>query len=338
MIEKRTVFILGAGASCPYGFPTAKALRSKIIGEFVSAYESLLKERQKSGINGINEGYPSAADATRFANCFDVSSTESIDLFLSRHPQFKTIGKIAIALTILKAEQTSQFREGAKVDEDWYFLLFNRLTRELAGRDGYQEFSKNNVAFVTFNYDRSLEYFLFNSLLHAFEGADPARVQEQILGLAIVHVYGQIAPVKLYDNSQEQLPIYSLAYGRDIAHLSVVDFLSDMRYLYVVREDRANAQLEKARMAISEAERIFFLGFAYAKENLEAIGLPDVLKRHHRVYGTARGWITTEINRVRSGFLLTLQRLAEAAGSSLDGSETVEIRNCDCVQLLRDFL
>ena len=31
MIDKQTVFILGAGASAPYGYPTGKQLRQQII-------------------------------------------------------------------------------------------------------------------------------------------------------------------------------------------------------------------------------------------------------------------------------------------------------------------
>jgi len=334
MIEKQTVFILGAGASCPYGFPTAKGLRSKIVGEFVSAYEHLLHERQKLDVDGINEGYPSPAEAKHFVSSFDLSSTESVDLFLSWHPQFEKIGKIAISLLILNAEHTSQFRERVKkMDEDWYFLLFNRLTQELAGKDGYQGFGKNRVTFVTFNYDRSLEYFLFNSLLHAFEGADPLKVEEQILQVPIIHVYGQIAPVKLHDDNGHRLPKYGLKYGKDISHFSDVGFLDDVRYLYVVREKRANPELEKAREQIAKAERIFFLGFGYAKENLEALGLPAVLKTDQDIRGTAMGGTEREIQLIARYFKKALQ----GAGNP-DARSNIDIRDCDCVRLLRDCL
>jgi hypothetical protein len=335
MIEKRTVFILGAGASCPYGFPTAIGLRGRIIGGFVRAYEHLLNKRQKLGVDGVNEGYPSPAEAKRFVSCFDVSSTESIDLFLSRHPQFEKIGKIAIALTILDAEQSSQFRERARANEDWYFHLFNRLTRELAGRDGYQEFGNSSVAFVTFNYDRSLEYFLFNSLLHAFEGADPLKIEEQILRIPIIHVYGQIAPVKLYDDNGERLRAYGLEYGRDTGPFSAVNFLNVIDYLYVVREERANPELEKAHEQIAKAERLFFLGFGYARENLAALGIPGVLRSNQYIHGTAMGYIPAEV-----------QRIENALGQALGASEKdrpnrirqVHIRPCDCLGLLRESL
>jgi len=335
MVEKRTVFILGAGASCPYGFPTAKGLRGKIVGEFVAAYEHLLNEREKLGVAGINDGYPSPAEAKCFVGCFDVSSTESIDLFLSRHPQFEKIGKIAIALTILNAEHSSQFRERAKVNEDWYFHLFNRLTRELAGRDGYQGFGNSDVAFVTFNYDRSLEYFLFSSLLHAFEGADPLKIEEQILRVPIIHVYGRVAPVRLHDSGEQRLAEYGLKYGREIDRFSMVNFLNVIDYLYVVREERANPELEKARGQIAQAERLFFLGFGYARENLAALAIPGVLSPKQHIHGTAMGYVPAEIQKIENA-------LGQALGAGKkDGSNLiyqVHIRPCDCLGLLRESL
>jgi len=329
MIEKRTVFILGAGASCPYGFPTARGLRAKIIGNFVSAYEALLHARQIPGVDVANGGYPSITEAKQFVSHFDESSTESIDLFLSRHPQFERIGKIAIALALLKAEHESQFRERVKnSNEDWYFYLFNRLTRELAGRDAYRQFGNSNVAFITFNYDRSLEYFLFTSLLHAFEGADPLTVEDQILHIPIVHVYGQIAPLKLHDRSGED----SLNYGRDINQFSEINFLNVINSLYVVREERANPGLERVRSEISKAGRILFLGFGYADENLRALGLPDILRPSQYIYGTAKAWVQKEISDLTD-------KLGHALGRSERGRPSqVHLRNCDCVALLREFL
>ena len=44
MITHPTVFILGAGASKPYGFPTGKELRVQIITEFVN--ENIFVEAQ----------------------------------------------------------------------------------------------------------------------------------------------------------------------------------------------------------------------------------------------------------------------------------------------------
>ena len=38
MIERSTLFILGAGSSNPYGYPTAKQLRTFIVNDFIIEY------------------------------------------------------------------------------------------------------------------------------------------------------------------------------------------------------------------------------------------------------------------------------------------------------------
>lgn len=333
MIEKRTVFILGAGASCPYGFPTARGLREMIIGGFVSAYGRLLDERKKLGLEGINKSCPHPVAAGNLVTRFKESSTESIDLFLSRHPQCQEIGKTAICLSILEAERLSHFRENVKdATKDWYFHLFNKLTRELTGKDDYQEFAKNNIAFVTFNYDRSLEHFLFTSLLHSFEGANAANVCEQICQVPIIHVYGQVAPLQPCPGDEAS----GLAYANEKkVEIPLLNFPTLINNVFVVHEERTNPQMEKAREEISKADRLFFLGFGYAKENLEALGLPDALRPMHRIYGTAMGWTQKEIEAVR--FYLG-KALGRSEKDTPNRSGQVYLRNCDCVALLREFL
>ena len=44
MITEKTVFILGAGASKPYGFPTALELRKDIIYKFPNLYKNAYAE------------------------------------------------------------------------------------------------------------------------------------------------------------------------------------------------------------------------------------------------------------------------------------------------------
>ena len=101
MIDKRTVFILGAGASCPYGFPTARGLRAKILSNFKTWYERYLYG-DGDGIDDarIGRGYPEPTAVGPFLRSFDLSGTESIDLFLSRNPRFEKVGKMAICLSI----------------------------------------------------------------------------------------------------------------------------------------------------------------------------------------------------------------------------------------------
>ena len=334
MIEKRTVFILGAGASCPYGFPTARGLRKEILSTFEDRYMRFLGGAgEEVGAQRRANGYPSTRDAKQFLEHFDLSGTESIDLFLSRNPRFESIGKMAICLSILHAEMKSKFRERVeKPEHDWYFYLYNRLVREATRPEDYSQFGDNPVSFVTFNYDRSLEYYLSNCLLHSFEDMDRQKVGDELGRKPIIHVYGRPALPKSAESGQVQI----LPYGKEIAEkLPSIDLLSVIGSIHVVHEERANPELEKARAEISAADRIFFLGFAYADENMEALGLPDVLNPKQYIYGTALGFVQKEINLVRD-------KLGHALGHSErekpNRSRQVQMHACDCVALLREFL
>ena len=78
MITEETVFILGAGASAAYGYPTGKDLRDQIIIVFYPKYSTMVTNnphydrRQKAELNN---------KAKMYVDKFK-SSRESIDYFL----------------------------------------------------------------------------------------------------------------------------------------------------------------------------------------------------------------------------------------------------------------
>jgi hypothetical protein len=327
MIEKRTVFILGAGVSCPYGFPTAGELRTAILAG-LSGWYGVLVDREA---RRAHEGYPDIPVVLEFLNEFRGSNADSVDLFLSRWPRFQTIGKLAILLGILQKEKNSCSDDKAKdTDRDWYFHLYKRLAGDLTGRDGYQGFGRNKIAFITFNYDRSLEHFLFESLVHSFEGADTQAVKSQIDRIPIVHVYGRLAPLPWQEDDKSKV----VGYG-DYPSVSPGNALGMIGNLFVVYEERTSPALEEARKHIQAADRIFFLGFGYAKENLEVLGFPDVLKPSHQIFGTAMGWNAREVADITHDFVSGLQRSGNGSASVGD---RVKIRDYDCVHLLHEFL
>ena len=126
MIDEPTLFILGAGASKPYGFPLGAELRSQIISDFLSDYEQLLATSTMTKINGERE----LRDVKNFITHFKGAPTYSIDDYLAYNPIFSYYGKIAIALYIRKKEIESKFIEDMDpkdAKEDWYRYLFYRM-------------------------------------------------------------------------------------------------------------------------------------------------------------------------------------------------------------------
>jgi hypothetical protein len=132
-----------------------------------------------------------------FLEHFSNSPIASIDKYLAFNPDFSYWGKFAIALYVRKREKESQFLEDlgeSDYKEDWYKLIFNRMTSTLKGPEDFSKFRENRVAFITFNYDKSLEYFLQKSFLHTFwESRDKfQRSLKDYIPFHIIHVYGKI--------------------------------------------------------------------------------------------------------------------------------------------------
>ena len=166
MITEDTLFILGAGASYPYGYPTGKELRNLICKEFPNDYGRLLGGHKTPHSDDIDDGIQIAKD---FADTFFKSTTPSIDLFLARNHNFSELGRKAIALSIWKAEINSVFREDVvDQNQDWHSYLYHRMTDTLTDPHSYKQIGDNKISFITFNYDRSLEFLLYDSLINSF--------------------------------------------------------------------------------------------------------------------------------------------------------------------------
>lgn len=63
MIEQNAVFILGAGASVPYGYPTGQGLRADICKDFEKRIVSLVKSSRD---RSTEDAKVMARDAAKF--------------------------------------------------------------------------------------------------------------------------------------------------------------------------------------------------------------------------------------------------------------------------------
>ena len=284
MILEPTVFILGAGASVPYGYPTGAKLRSSICSpSFYPIYFRHYEEDDKHSRSGREE----QRNLGKLISAFNQSSNYSIDIWLARNPQFIDIGKKAILSQILHAEKESRFDEDMTDENkkmDWYGYLFNRLTHTMIDPKSYSKFNDNKVGFITFNYDRSLEYFLHKSLINSFKmpnglpHIEPQIDFSNLISIPIYHVYGVVAKLPWQIDP-------GLEYGKEL-NLRLIEILkNNIRIIH----ERTNKEIEDIKKLVASAKRIFFLGFGFADANLKAIGIPEVLTGYQEVYGTAFG-------------------------------------------------
>jgi hypothetical protein len=86
--------------------------------------------------------------------------------------------------------------------------------------------------------------------------------------------------------------------------------------------DREQRDFHEIKKIIRRAKRIFFLGFGFARENMDILGIPSVLKHKPIVHGTALGWTGKEMEEKRSYIKCNYPALEDV----------------NCYDLLREYL
>jgi len=292
MIKKNHLFVLGAGTSIPYGFPSGSELVRNIIdytskGKLIYMYLKWL---------GYDE-----REVSRFSQDLEKSGMISIDTFLEYRNDYLEMGKVILTLTISIFEYKSTLYSGNPAN-NLYGYIFNKMITEP------EKFSDNKISFITFNYDRSLEYFFINALRSGFnlKTREAANILKRI---PIIHAHGKIGYLKDEVNSRE-LWDRENPYGVNIKILLEKEetFLnlgriSDM--INIIHEGEAdNSIKERIENEISKSELITFLGFGYNYMNLKKLGFSNGNELGHiSIKGTTYGLTKKEILHHQS-FLL----------------------------------
>jgi len=259
MISKKTVLVLGAGASCDYGYPTTGKLWENVCNGFT--FNDL-----KKYLRNDTKAYSLDAKLKEFIKRLSASPLRSVDAFLAHNPEYIELGKIAIAHALMEYEKHPSEYSNLSNDfrsKSWYHYLYNEY-------DAPIDVIKNNqLSIVTFNYDKSLEYFLWNSLESIF-GAN--KCEEIIQEIKIVHVYGKLG-YTFWENKERQY------YVKGCTPKEIYEACNNINIMPEKRE--ASKEFEMAHNLISNAKQIFFLGFGYDNLNLERLKMIFPRKSGH---------------------------------------------------------
>jgi len=259
MITEQTLFILGAGASKPYGFPTAYELRENIIKYF--------RERKiKDETLGRQFNQDIDRQVTDFLTHFNLSNNISIDLFLSRNPQFSSLGKEAIITNIIDSESRNKLHKGIKFEENWYLSIFTFMMEGLSKQDSYKAFAMNKITFLTFNYDRSLEHYLYLSFRHSFPTISQSEIDKIMNQIKIIHIYGKTGRLPWQNEYNTGELILDYGHGIDFYRLQAM-----IKNIKTIEEREPIIEETPVYNEFMRARKVFFLGFSFADENMDVL-------------------------------------------------------------------
>ena len=316
------VFIIGAGCSVPYGFPTGATLMQNLkIFDYGRKFPRDPNDSSDIFLVDLYQehfGYSSTENKIRYKNDYAkilpypehekiynqlmdeivlpfsrsvrhsmmVSTDEFLKNRLGQKQNEQTdFGKRLIAYEILKAEQASLLWLGKT---DWIQHFLSRIDQQ----PNWEEILKQTV-FLTFNYDRVLEYCVFLYLTSDKQYAD-ADAHAFINEMQIHHVNGFIGTL-------EEIPFGAVENGK------YQEIAKGMETVWEKRQNRDESEKEKYQGFLKNAERVYFLGFSYIPDNLESIGIPRGAEiiRNAKVYATAMG--LSSQNRLRISTYLDLK-------------------------------
>lgn len=302
MIKKPTVFVLGAGASIPYGYPSGETLVKEIIDELLvqSPLFNLCRELE------FNE-----MEINHFAKALNYSGDKSIDAFIERNPQYIRLGKIVITLKLIEREDENNLFSTDKKNEKWYRDLVNKLKSKSI--DTFQ----NNVSFLTFNYDRSFDHYLYVSIENSYEEIkNPNQCAEVVNRIPIIHLHGHIGKLPWQEGNGIKRP-YRHDFGKlellkrvierpeldsmniSEARQAIHDLSSQIKIISEKDLDK-DTGFQDAKKLLAEANNIYFLGFGYHDDNLRRLNISELstaIKRN--ISGTTHGLGTAKKNHIK---------------------------------------
>lgn len=241
MITKQTVLILGAGVSRAYGFPLQIELKNEILLK--------LKDIKTRQALTESHGY-SEFMIDNFASAFKKSGLDNIEQFLKERIEFEEIGKLVLAEIIISHEDIEVLFEPSDV----YQYLYDVMNDSLEG------FGKNELSIITFNFDRSLEIFLFEALKNSY-GKKQQDIEMQLKQIPIFHVHGYIGNI-----SKEGIAT-AADYGKKVSRQELVSIASKFTF------DNLDSVINQARKVLEDSEVIAFIGFGYADNDLKLLDI-----------------------------------------------------------------
>jgi hypothetical protein len=270
MFDRKTVLILGAGASAEFSMPVGSELITQITDtlqfqpgrgdpRFRGRIHEDLDTKHAARLVAAAPGLASLM--SRF------DSMDEVLHFLSGEPDALELGKIGIAYHILKAERSSAVygmlsgdRDAVSQCDSTWASRFLRIALSGSRRNDFRTVFQN-VTVIDFNYDRIVPQYLHSGLQRLYKYSED-EATESLSGLRILRPYGFLGPLE-WQTDNMALP---LGYER-------APLLRTASRLRTFTEERNDPEIHQIKQAVADARAVLVLGFGFHNQNIEIISV-----------------------------------------------------------------
>jgi len=244
----------------------------------------ILRMRYGDDLDGLNRALRAGNDLAQTIPVY-ISIDEALHYWSAR-PDIVALGKLVIAREILAAEQRSWlFQLGdegrfdrATVARSWLWPFFTMAMAAIRREDVGS--ALRNVTIINFNYDRTVEHFIYWGLQQAVVPADVAA--QIVKDLNVIRPYGTVGPLDWHEAD-------GVAFGgRNSPH----SLFAIAERIQTYTEQHQNTDVEeRIDDALEAANLLIFLGFGFHPQNMDLITPREGSRRGNikHVIGTVFG-------------------------------------------------
>jgi hypothetical protein len=309
---KNTVLVLGAGASADLRYPLGPRLFDEVMAD-LNTYPYPKPDRrphyQSDGLNQLFHHYakgeprPKQEVIQTFEKQIQLIR-EGLMLYRNQNPEgyspdagthfleTKFSGKeeireiasqyirFLIAYRLLGYESGS-FLRGDFVPHPEHKKAFwaNRFWQFWLKKEDWKVLIEG-LTIITFNYERAIEFTLFQNLYNQNKHFEGKFKYPEYLESNILHVYGKLGKfAPPYSESNDTLPFAT--HNNRWAEISMAHGVIEL-----IRDKKVESQNTNFTKELSGADKIFFMGFGFAKENIEKLGLTESVVSNKQVFAT----------------------------------------------------
>ncbi len=308
------LYVVGAGASLDFGFPSGNSLKSKIKDSLVwdemydrfddeDIQEAILTLRNPQYLNLIVNHVEISKKITN-----GLYSQPSIDNFVHAHSEDATlvnISKLCIYNIIRRCEYDfarSVLSGAFNLENTWVNKFFHSIST-LCTLSQFKERVKN-IGFVIFNYDMCFEYCFARTIADRFL-ISYEEASDIVSEITIIHPYGSTK------NTQSHYSNYR--YHSELGRILTTDELvKQFRNIRTFSESTEN-ESETGQVAnmIANAQNIVFLGYGYNDVNQEYLLSKLKSIEENRIYktifGTAKGLSVPDRVHIKNNLKSTIK-------------------------------